>query len=53
MVATGGRGGGSVIVISWTPGAREDREVIAHGTIKHAVLAMTRQMAADCVREGI
>ena len=38
---------------AWNSGAQEYRELIAHGTIKHAVLAMTRQMAADCVRKGI
>lgn len=47
------QGGGSVIVTSSNSGVQHDREMIAYCTIKHAVLAMTRQMAADCGREGI
>ena len=46
-------GGGSVIVTSSNSGVQYDREMIAYCTTKHAVLAMTRQMAADYARENI
>ncbi len=39
-------GGGSVIITSSGSGVQYDREMIAYATTKHAVLAMTRQMAA-------
>ncbi|MCR9219099.1 MAG: glucose 1-dehydrogenase [Alphaproteobacteria bacterium] len=47
------QGGGSVIVTSSNSGVQYDREMIAYATTKHAVLAMTRQMAADYGRENI
>lgn len=47
------RGGGSVIITSSNSGVQYDREMIAYCTTKHAVLAMTRQMAADYARERI
>ena len=47
------QGGGSVIITSSNSGVQYDREMIAYCTTKHAVLAMTRQMAADYAREGI
>jgi NAD(P)-dependent dehydrogenase (short-subunit alcohol dehydrogenase family) len=47
------QGGGSVIVTSSNSGVQYDREMIAYATTKHAVLAMTRQMAADYAREKI
>ena len=47
------RGGGSVIVTSSNSGVQYDREMIAYATTKHAVLAMTRQMAADYARDNI
>ena len=47
------QGGGSVIVTSSNSGVQHDRGMIAYCTTKHAVLAMTRQMAADYAREGI
>jgi NAD(P)-dependent dehydrogenase (short-subunit alcohol dehydrogenase family) len=47
------QGGGSVIVTSSNSGVQYDREMIAYATTKHAVLAMTRQMAADYARENI
>ena len=47
------QGGGSVIVTSSNSGVQHDRGMIAYCTSKHAVLAMTRQMAADYARENI
>jgi NAD(P)-dependent dehydrogenase (short-subunit alcohol dehydrogenase family) len=47
------RGGGSVIITSSNSGVQYDREMIAYCTTKHAVLAMTRQMAADYAKENI
>lgn len=47
------QGGGSVIVTSSNSGVQHDREMIAYCTTKHAVLAMTRQMAADYAHENI
>jgi NAD(P)-dependent dehydrogenase (short-subunit alcohol dehydrogenase family) len=46
-------GGGSVIITSSNSGVQYDREMIAYCTTKHAVLAMTRQMAADYAQENI
>ncbi|MFZ8985108.1 MAG: SDR family NAD(P)-dependent oxidoreductase, partial [Steroidobacteraceae bacterium] len=40
-------------ITSSNSGVQYDREMIAYATTKHAVLAMTRQMAADYAREGI
>ncbi|MEM6677820.1 MAG: SDR family NAD(P)-dependent oxidoreductase [Pseudomonadota bacterium] len=47
------QGGGSVIITSSNSGVQYDREMITYCTTKHAVLAMTRQMAADYAREKI
>lgn len=47
------QGGGSVIITSSNSGVQYDREMIAYCTTKHAVLAMTRQMAADYAHENI
>lgn len=47
------QGGGSVIITSSNSGVQYDREMIAYCTTKHAVLAMTRQMAADYAAERI
>ncbi|MEM9247402.1 MAG: glucose 1-dehydrogenase [Pseudomonadota bacterium] len=47
------QGGGSVIITSSNSGVQYDREMIAYCTTKHAVLAMTRQMAADYAKEKI
>jgi NAD(P)-dependent dehydrogenase (short-subunit alcohol dehydrogenase family) len=47
------QGGGSIIIPSSNSGVQYDREMIAYATTKHAVLAMTRQMAADYARENI
>ena len=46
-------GRGSVIITSSNSGVQYDREMIAYCTTKHAVLAMTRQMAADYANENI
>ena len=46
-------GGGSIIITSSNSGVQFDREMIAYATTKHAVLAMTRQMAADYAGENI
>ncbi len=47
------QGGGSIIITSSNSGVQLDREMIAYATTKHAVLAMTRQMAADYAKENI
>ncbi len=47
------QGGGSVIITSSNSGVQYDREMIAYCTTKHAVLAMTRQMAADYAKDNI
>lgn len=41
------QGGGSIIITASNSGVQYDREMIAYATTKHAVVAMTRQMAAD------
>jgi NAD(P)-dependent dehydrogenase (short-subunit alcohol dehydrogenase family) len=47
------QGGGSIIITSSNSGVQYDRGMIAYATTKHAVLAMTRQIAADYARENI
>jgi len=47
------RGGGSVIITASNSGVQYDREMIAYATTKHAVVAMTRQMAADYARYNV
>ncbi|QJF50753.1 SDR family NAD(P)-dependent oxidoreductase [Roseobacter ponti] len=47
------QGGGSIIITSSNSGVQYDREMIAYATTKHAILAMTRQMAADYAHENI
>jgi NAD(P)-dependent dehydrogenase (short-subunit alcohol dehydrogenase family) len=47
------QGGGSVIITASNSGIFYDREMIAYATTKHAVVAMTRQMAADYARDNI
>ncbi len=47
------QGGGSIIITSSNSGVQYDRGMIAYCTTKHAVLAMTRQMAADYAAENI
>lgn len=45
--------GGSIIITSSNSGVQYDRGMIAYCTTKHAILAMTRQMAADYAGENI
>lgn len=46
-------GGGSIIITASNSGVQHDRGMIAYCTTKHALLAMTRQMAVDYAREKI
>ncbi|MDG2257083.1 MAG: SDR family NAD(P)-dependent oxidoreductase [Paracoccaceae bacterium] len=46
-------GGGSVIITASNSGVQYDPEMIAYATTKHAVVAMTRQMAGDYARHNI
>lgn len=45
--------GGSIVITSSNSGVQYDRGMIAYCTTKHAILAMTRQMAADYAGENI
>ena len=47
------QGGGSIIITASNSGVQYDSEMIAYATTKHAVIAMTRQMAADYARHNI
>ena len=47
------QGGGVILNTSSSSGIQYDREMIAYATTKHAVVAMTRQMAGDYGRHGI
>ncbi|WP_299847401.1 SDR family NAD(P)-dependent oxidoreductase [uncultured Roseovarius sp.] len=47
------QGGGSIIITASNSGVQFDREMIAYATTKHAVIAMTRQMAADYAGDNI
>lgn len=47
------QGGGSIIITSSNSGVQYDRGMIAYATTKHAVVAMTRQMAADYAKDNI
>ena len=47
------QGGGSIIITASNSGVQYDREMIAYATTKHAVVAMTRQMAADYAKDNI
>ena len=44
---------GSIIITASNSGVQYDREMIAYATTKHAVVAMTRQMAADYAKYNI
>lgn len=46
-------GRGVILNTSSSSGVLYDREMIAYTTTKHAVVAMTRQMAGDLARHGI
>lgn len=47
------QGGGSIIITSSNSGVQYDREMIAYATTKHAVVAMTRQMAVDYAKHNV
>ncbi|HUG60820.1 MAG TPA: SDR family oxidoreductase [Methylomirabilota bacterium] len=47
------QGGGVILNTSSSSGILYDREMIAYTTTKHAVIAMTRQMAGDYAKYGI
>ncbi len=47
------QGSGVILNTSSSSGVLYDREMIAYTTTKHAVIAMTRQMAGDYARFGI
>jgi len=46
-------GRGSIIITSSNSGVLYDREMIAYATTKHAVVAMTRQIALDYARYNV
>ena len=47
------QGRGSIIVTASNSGVQYDREMIAYATTKHAVIAMTKQIAVDYARYNI
>lgn len=47
------QGGGVILNTSSSSGVLYDREMVAYTTTKHAVIAMTRQIAGDYARYGI
>jgi NAD(P)-dependent dehydrogenase (short-subunit alcohol dehydrogenase family) len=47
------QGGGSIIITSSNSGVLYDREMVAYATTKHAVIAMTRQIALDYARYNV
>jgi len=48
-----GQGKGSIIITSSNSGVQYDRGMIAYATTKHAVIAMTRQIAVDYARDNV
>lgn len=48
-----GQGAGSIILTASNSGVQIDRGMIAYATTKHAVIAMTRQIAADHARYNV
>lgn len=53
MPAMRAAGRGVIVNTSSSSGVLYDREMIAYTTTKHAVIAMTKQMAGDYARHGI
>ncbi|MCY1293010.1 Dihydroanticapsin 7-dehydrogenase [compost metagenome] len=53
MPSMRGAGRGVIVNTSSSSGVLYDREMIAYTTTKHAVIAMTKQMAGDYARHGI
>ncbi len=47
------QGHGSIIITASNSGVQYDREMIAYATTKHAVIAMTKQIAVDYARFNI
>jgi NAD(P)-dependent dehydrogenase (short-subunit alcohol dehydrogenase family) len=47
------QGKGSIIITASNSGVQFDRAMIAYATTKHAVIAMTRQMAVDYARYNV
>lgn len=47
------QGGGSIVITASNSGVLLDREMIAYATSKHAVVAMTRQIALDYAQHNI
>lgn len=47
------QGGGSILITASNSGVLLDREMIAYATSKHAVVAMTRQIALDYAQHNI
>ncbi len=47
------QGGGSIIITSSNSGVQYDREMVAYATSKHAVVAMTRQIALDYAKHNV
>ncbi|MDO8313050.1 MAG: SDR family oxidoreductase [Sideroxyarcus sp.] len=47
------QGKGSIIITASNSGIQYDREMIAYATTKHAVIAMTRQIAVDYARFNV
>jgi len=47
------RGGGSIVITASNSGVLYDREMVAYATTKHAVVAMTKQIALDYAHANI